>query len=147
MNPYAPPQAELADSTDNSFMTSATPWQVSRAAWLIAASLALGVLKIMLVPTPGPLWLVFATIAVLLAFTAAIAKGKNWARITFTVMFGLGLPSVFFIREQLLREGSISVLVMAVQTVLQLTAVVLLFLPASNGWFRGRRETAKKMAS
>lgn len=115
------------------------PVEASRAIWLIAASLVLGVLRCVLLPPPGPLWVAYVTVALLAALTFAIARGANWARIVFLVLFLLGLPGMFFIGNLLLQEGPVALGVLTVQTVLQAGALVLLFLPVSTLWFRGQR--------
>ena len=111
--------------------------------WFLATSLALGAIKSLLVPVPGPWWVAVAVLAAMVALTTAIAKGMNWARVTFVLLFLLGLPSMFFMRELLLRESQLSLGILAVQTVFQLSATVLLFLPASNIWFRNHGKSSK----
>jgi uncharacterized membrane protein len=76
------------------------------------------------------------SLGVVAALTAAVAKGLNWARVTLLVLFLLGLPLIFFIRDLLLREGAASVAILFIQTIAQLVALVFLFLPDSNAWFR-----------
>ena len=146
MNPYAPPKAELADPEDVESSESGTPIHVKRAVWLLAGSLALGAIKTSLAPVHGSLWVVVATIAIVAGLTAAISRGVNWARVTFLVLFLLGLPGMFFIRELLLRESRVSLVILAAQTVFQLTAAALLFLPASTAWFRNRGRSNKPAA-
>lgn len=109
--------------------------------WLIVASLLLGVLKGVVLPVAGPLWIGFVTGAILAALTAAVARGRNWARVTWLVLFLLGLPVIFFVGDLLLREGAASVAILVVQTIAQLVALVLLFRPSSNAWFRRRART------
>jgi hypothetical protein len=65
----------------------------------------------------------------------AIGSGKRWARNAFVVLFVLGIPSLFFIREALSSHGVLSVTIFDVQTMVQLAAIVLLFLPALRPWF------------
>lgn len=114
------------------------PREVAFGVWLNAATLLLGALKLVLLPITGPLWIGLFSLGVVAVLTVAVAKGLNWARITLLVLFLLGLPLIFFIRDLLLREGAASVAILFVQTIAQLVALVLLFRPASNAWFRPR---------
>ena len=135
LNPYAPPKTELAEPISE---RQAQPKPAKFAVWLIAASLALGALKLAAVPVPGPAWLGLVILGVLAAFTVAIAKGANWARIVFLILFLIGLPGMSLIKDQLVQEGFVSASIAVVQTLLQLAATVLLFLPVSNAWFRNK---------
>ena len=71
---------------------SRSPWEVTLGVWLNVASLLLGVMKGVLLPIPGPLWIAITSLTVVAALTAAVAWGHNWARVTLLVMFLLGLP-------------------------------------------------------
>ena len=109
--------------------------------WLIVASLLLGVFKGVLLPVASPLWIGIVTGAILAALTVAVARGRNWARVTWLVLFLLGLPVIFFVGDLLLREGAASVAILVGQTIAQFVALVLLFQPSSNAWFRHRVRT------
>jgi hypothetical protein len=70
------------------------------------------------------------------SIVAMIERGRNWARITYLVLYLVGLP--FFVlsllatwRYSLIAAGS-----GLVQTLLQTVALVLLFLRPSREWFR-----------
>ena len=74
--------------------------------------------------------------AVMVFLIAMIGRGRNWARITFLVLFLLGLlPSIL----PLIRSFTISpisgVLGLA-QVVLQIVAMVFLFQQESSAWFK-----------
>ncbi|MDZ4356400.1 MAG: hypothetical protein U1B84_08290 [Variovorax sp.] len=105
---------------------------------LAVFSLVLGAIKGVLLPVPGPLWIAMTVLAILAALVFAVAKGFNWARIAFLVLFLLGLPSLYFVRESLLQEGVPSLVILLAQTAVQFAALVLWFLPTSNAWFRQR---------
>lgn len=143
MNRYAPPTAELEDPKDADSPRSAASIQVRRAVWLLAAALVLGAIKSLLVPVPGPWWIVIATLAALAAITMATTNGMNWATVVFVALFLLGLPGMFFMRDLLLHESLFSLEVLAAQTVLQFSAALLLLLPPSNAWFRNRGKFKK----
>lgn len=69
-------------------------------------------------------------------FISMIDKGKNWARITFLVLFILGVPLSILSLLQSLSYAPISGLIGISQVVLQTTAVVFLFMKESSTWFR-----------
>jgi hypothetical protein len=126
------------EASNMSKKNASMPREAALGVWLNAASLLLGVLKGVLLPVTGPPWIGFLSIGVVAALTVAVARGLNWARITLLVLFLLGLPLVFFVWDLLLREGAASVAILLVQTIAQFAALVLLFRPASNAWFRRR---------
>lgn len=75
-----------------------------------------------------------------------IGRGKNWARITFLILFVMGLPSTIWSWAQ---YGSVpelagwidvsSLILSIVQEVLQFVALVFLFRRASSEWFKAIR--------
>ena len=68
---------------------------------------------------------------------AMVEKGRNWARITYLVLFLLGLPFLVMSYWANWRMAPIAALSGTTQTLLQAVAVVLVFVPASRRWFRG----------
>jgi hypothetical protein len=65
-----------------------------------------------------------------------ISTGKNWARITYLVLFIIGmLPAVPVILGEFSRLPVVGALSLA-QVGLQLFALVLLFTKPGSGWFR-----------
>lgn len=69
-------------------------------------------------------------------FIWMIDKGKNWARITFLVLFILGVPLSIFPLLQSLAYAPISGLIGISQVFLQTIAVVFLFMKESSTWFK-----------
>ena len=66
-----------------------------------------------------------------------ISAGRNWARITLAVIFGIGVP--FWMVTLLFRHSEIpivSLVVSAVNFVLQSCALYLLFTNPGSSWFR-----------
>jgi hypothetical protein len=102
----------------------------------LLGSLVLGLLKIAIIAVPPrsvPIGIV--VLAVLGGLSVAICNGKRWARNTFVVLFLLGIPGLLFVRDSLTSQGLLSMTILAVQTIMQVAAMVLLFLPASRPWF------------
>ena len=105
---------------------------------LFVGTIAIGTLRTLVLPAPGPRWIAATVLIVMLALTIAVWRRRNWARILVLVLFLVGLPTVFFIRELLLQEGSVSVAILLVQTAMQCGALLYLFARESNAWFRAR---------
>lgn len=74
-------------------------------------------------------------------FIWMIDKGKNWARITFLVLFILGVPLSILPLLQSLAYAPISGLIGIAQVVLQTIAVIFLFLKDSSAWFKLLKKT------
>ena len=77
---------------------------------------------------------------VFLAYLVAmIEKGLNWARITFLVLYVLGLLFSALSIGQALEQSPLAAISAIAQSVLQAIAMVLVFLRPSNPWYRGVR--------
>lgn len=74
--------------------------------------------------------------AFILFFTWKIGKGRNWARLTFAIMFLAGLPLAVTPLWQSLMAAPVSGILGLVQVLMQLAAVVFLYQKASSEWFR-----------
>ena len=123
---------------------SEKPTHIKQAVILIAISLFVGLLKVAhdyefllsIGPIQGTVLTMAFTISIMLFLAYKIWLGRNWARITLTLLFIMGLYPVILLMPAE-AERSILVLVGSVlQTALQLAAIVLIFLPASNNWFK-----------
>lgn len=120
------------------------PSQIHTAVNLLWASLALGFVKsIMDMQNLGSQalpaftnFILVSVIAVMALLIVFISKGKNWARVTFMVLFVLGsLPSVPLILGEFTRSpvlGAFSV----VQIVLQVVAFYIIFTKPGSLWFK-----------
>jgi hypothetical protein len=76
---------------------------------------------------------VFAVMALLIVF---ISKGKNWARITFLVLFILGsLPSIPLVLGEFTRSPVLGAFSL-VQIVLQVIALYIVFTKPGAVWFK-----------
>lgn len=120
------------------------PDKVGQAVMLIYVTLGIGVLRSIIETTrlaeSAPLgFVLFITLSVfgtMWFFIHMIGKGRNWARITFLVMFIIGTPLSVQPLLQSLSANPISGLLGIAQTGLQLLALTFLFQKRSSDWFR-----------
>lgn len=120
------------------------PQSVDTAVNLLWASLAVGLVKMLMdlsslsaiAPaafTNFVMIFVFAFIAFLIF---KISAGRNWARITFLVLFGIGmLPTLPLILAEFSRAPVVGALSVA-QVGLQVYALFLLFTQPGSAWYR-----------
>jgi hypothetical protein len=84
-------------------------------------------------------FMIFVSISVLgilWFFIHKIWKGRDWARITFLVLYIIGIPfAVFTLLQPLMDRPFYGVLGIG-QAVLQLVALVFLFQKSSSEWFK-----------
>lgn len=121
------------------------PQSVSTAVVLLWASLAVGLVKVvidysyLMSQTPSVATVIFflvLTFALLGFLVFRISAGKNWARIAFLVMFLIGvLPTVHHTAAEFSRSFFVGAL-SAAQLGLQGYALFLLFTQSGNPWFR-----------
>ena len=90
---------------------------------------------------PALIFIGMSVVSAIWLFTAylvaMVEKGRNWARITYLVLFLLGLPFFATSISETVRVSSLAALSGIGQTVLQAVAVILVFSPPSRRWFRG----------
>lgn len=123
---------------------NARPGSVTKAVQLLYATFALGILRSALEYqalaesfSPGIIvtaWMLGA--AIMLSLFYQIGRGRNWARITFLVLFGAGVPFAIAPLLHSISINPLSGIVGIVQTAGQITALVMLFQRSSNSWFR-----------
>lgn len=119
--------------------TSKKPQAVSTATNLLWATLAIGLIAIAMdyQNFGADASAAFTNTVIVLTFSFLgflifkIAGGKNWARITFLIMFLIGLPFVLS-GLSLSVIGALSV----AQTSMQIYALHLLFSRPGSGWFK-----------
>ena len=88
-------------------------------------------------PVFVPLFIMFFVLGITWLFIfIMIGKGRNWARITFLVLFIIGIPFSVLPLMQSLAANPISGLLGIVQTIIQIVAIVFLFQKPSSEWFR-----------
>jgi FtsH-binding integral membrane protein len=78
----------------------------------------------------------FCVLGIMWLLIYKIGKGRNWARITFLVLFVNGLPFSVLPLLRSLAANPISGVLGIGQTVIQIIALVLLFQKPSSNWFR-----------
>jgi hypothetical protein len=120
------------------------PQNIKNAVILICISLVVGLFKVVLDydfllslgPIQGTAITMALTIFIMLFLAYKIWQGRNWSRITFSVLFILGIyPAVLLMPAE--AERSIAVMLgSALQTLAQVAALILMYLPVSNGWFK-----------
>nr|WP_314838585.1 hypothetical protein [uncultured Flavobacterium sp.] len=120
------------------------PKKVKQASNLVYLSLVLGLIKMVLyeiltsqkmLTQPKALTIGIITIAILAFFGFKIGEGKNWARITFLVLFIIGIISFPF---SLLNEFKMSPIIgiaSVIQMLIQLYILIILFTGESKEWF------------
>ena len=122
----------------------AKPQHIIQVTYLIAFSLAAGILKSMLdykfilssAPVMVSLIAMIFTIFIILLLAYKIWYGKNWARITLAVLFVVGVyPAILLISAEVERNILVA-LCSGVQILTQATVLVLLYMPSSNRWFK-----------
>jgi hypothetical protein len=119
------------------------PQSVKAAIVLMVATLTIGLVRTVLRPLPNapglPSWfvpvVVASTFVIMALLVLAIAFGRFWALIVFAILFVIGLPSMIAVFRAHPVDGT-SLVVTLLQTLVQGTALVLLFLPAARAWFR-----------
>lgn len=127
------------------------PDSVSNALILLWISLGIGVLNsiinfsnsVNLAQGYGSGFVIFTilfTLAFMAFFIYMIGKGKNWARITFLVLFIIGIPFSVLPAIVLLVTNPISAMFTAGITILQLIALIFLFQKSSSDWFHSMKK-------
>ena len=145
MQLYAPPKALVSDPVDERALRH-KPLQVRRAATMLWGAWAIGVVNLLFQPgMTRPVgwigWLILAAIfAFLILLTASISAGHNWARITFLVLFLIGVLPYLGLVRQIFAASALFGLLSLVQQLLQVTAMFLVFTPPGSLWFRKRAQ-------
>lgn len=102
---------------------------VVRSAWEVPAQAAQSSVELVV-------FVMVFTLMLIGFFIWMIDKGRNWARITFLVLFILGVPLSISPLLQSLAYAPISGLIGISQAVLQTMAVVFIFTKESSTWFK-----------
>lgn len=120
------------------------PQPVVTAVNLLWASLAVGLVKMLMdfsnlssmAPAAFTNFILIFTFALIAFLIFKISAGRDWARITFLVMFIIGiLPALPIVLGELSRSAVVGVLSVA-QIGLQVYALFLLFTRPGSSWFR-----------
>ena len=132
------------------------PDRVNTAIKLLYSSLGVGVVRSLL-EAPALIkqgaslgFVVFVSVFVLAFlsfFIHKIGKGRNWARITFLVMFILGIPISISPMIQSLMNNPVSGMLGLAQLVVQIIAIVFLFQKTASNWFKTIKKNKKSNQS
>jgi hypothetical protein len=145
-NPYRPPSARVADTADL-VAAAPRPYVVSLVVWLLWANIAIEILdKILDVHDAwqtSSIVVIASTITMILIGVLCwlifmIGRRRNWARITYALLFAFGMTFHLASWQNTLQSPPREVIAIVLQSGLQLSAMILVFLPASNAWFRSR---------
>lgn len=140
---------------DTKHLVSTRPASVASAVKLLYTTLGVGVLRSAIefdglsesVPAEFVItvWLLATTIMLTLFYN--IGAGRNWARITFLVLFAIGLPFAVQPLLQSLSSHFVSGVLGIAQLVGQISALVLLFRPDASAWFHRPKKLEKPTES
>lgn len=144
-NPYRPPSARVEDVADSAASATPRPRAVLIAVWLLWATIAIEVLEKVLDAHNGLQSGAFVVVAsnitivmvgVLCWLIFMIGRRRNWARISYALLFALGMIFHLGNWQNALNGPPRELIEIALQSGLQLAAVVLVFQRAANAWFR-----------
>ena len=82
------------------------------------------------------MFIIFCVLAVMWLVIYMIGKGRNWARITYLILFIIGLRVSVVPLWAVLGANPIPGLLVIAQLVIQIIALVFLFQKPSSDWFR-----------
>jgi hypothetical protein len=133
--------------TDTANEQPPMPACVRRGLILLGVSYVPGIVDLVrgqLPPTPGmPTWFgpVVAIVTLFIGglMAAFIFLGHNWARWLFAILVLLGIPTLAAVASELakaLEDRPMRSVALVLQTIMQVTAAIMFFLPAANAWFR-----------
>jgi hypothetical protein len=144
-NPYRPPAARVEDVAE--LAATPRPRVVSFVLWLLWANIAIEILdKILDVRDAWPMMsiAVVATSITMIVVGALcwlifmIGRQRNWARITYALLFAFGMIFHLVNWRNALQSPPRELVAIVLQSGMQLSGMILVFLPASNAWFRSR---------
>jgi FtsH-binding integral membrane protein len=126
----------------------AQPSKVATAVRVLYATLGIGIIRSILESSRHAeassigfvLFITFFVFGLMWFLIYMIGKGRNWARITFLVLFILGVPLSILPMIQSLTHEPISGVLGLVQIVMQVTALVFLFQGGSSVWFKAMKK-------
>ena len=120
------------------------PTHIKSAVILIIFSLVIGFIKLALdydfitslAPILTTVIILVITALIMLFFAYKIWVGRNWARIVFTVFFVIGVyPAILLLPAE--ADRSVLIFLSSIlQVLLQIVAIIFMFLPTSNTWFK-----------
>jgi uncharacterized membrane protein len=153
-DPYSPPASSVADP--DAAATLARPIQTTlgvHVLWVVLTlnllgtvisvlrqGEALGHAEIAAAAVTISLVMVAVVFGLLFWFLWAAGKGKNWARITLTALIAIGVLLVAYKLAFNFRAAPVESTFATVAVLAQVIALVLLYRPESNAWYRAVRD-------
>jgi|KBSMisStaDraftv2_1062788.scaffolds.fasta_scaffold680221_2 hypothetical protein len=139
-NPYAPPVSAVADPAES---RSERPKEVTLAVKLLWASFFIGIAGVFLRPAQQVPFIAVLIVSIMaFGFWAwvitSIAKGRNWARILFFVLVGIGVVfALLFLSTTLAlyRERPFNGFLAAINYALEIYTLYLLLRAPAREWF------------
>lgn len=127
----------------------AQPPKVATAVKLLYATLGIGIIRSMMeAPSQAEagsvglvLFILFSVLGLMWFFIYMIGRGRNWARITFFLMFILGVPLSILPMIQSLAHDPVSGILGLVQIFMQIIAMLFLFHGSSSAWFKALKQS------
>lgn len=120
------------------------PTHIKSAVILIVFSLVVGFIKLALdydfitslAPIQTTVIILVITALIMLFFAYKIWAGRNWARIVFTVFFVIGIYPAILLLPAEVNRNVLVFLVSILQVLSQIAAIIFIYLPTSNNWFK-----------
>jgi len=130
------------------------PSKIATAVKLLYATLGIGIIRSIIESSRHAeassvgfvLFITFAVFGLMWLLIYMTGKGKNWARITFLVLFILGVPLSILPMIQSLTHEPISGILGLAQVVMQVVALVFLFQGESSAWFKAIKQSKTQNA-
>lgn len=128
------------------------PKKVKQAEYLVYFTLVIGLIKSALyeiltsqkmLTEPKALIIGIITIIIIAFFGFEIGKGKNWARITFLVLFIIAIIACPFSLINEFKSSPIIGIVYIIEMLIQLYIVIILFTGESKEWFKKHNSVSK----
>ena len=140
-NPYAPPESNVADPVE---VRTERPKEVTLAIKLLWASFFISIVGVFLQPAQQVPFIAILIVSVgafgLWAWViTCIARGRNWARILFFVLIGIGLAFVLLFLSAslaLYRDRPFNALLAVINHALEIYTVYLLLTVPAREWFK-----------
>ena len=135
---------------DSDSHQNTAPRTVKIAALLLMTSVALRTVDfvIRIGPHTAKSYFIWAGSAILLLlFAFAFLRGKNWARWVYLFPIFIGFLSQPDIFQRALARSTFSMAYLCVQTLLQVSSAILVFLSPSTAWFKRAPDNKSPQAS
>ena len=141
--------------TSESKIPAGLPKAISNSAKLIYVSVILGIINPIITElttdiqnfsNPTNLVIILVSTSILAFLAYDISKEKNWARIVFTVLCGIGFLMFPLVLPETFRLNPIVGVFSTIQAILQGIAIILLFKSESRTWYRNSKQNGNNTA-